>query len=399
VYGTVPTYNGSTPIRQQEPPYYYVFAGWYPSVSSITGDTTYTAYFDPHIIYYSVSYETDGTLLDPNNPVHDKSDPSYDPNAPIFPSTKEEVAYGNQAPQPKISYPGYIITWYIDKTYKVEWNFNDPVYDNLELYPLIEPAPDDRLRVKNLSAGSSTVELTRAWKAFKSIEYSDDDGKNWVAFNIGKPVTLKTSGDTLLIRGIIQMDAENPDPDKVPVSGETNFHFTGEVGLVGNINYLWDYTDLDRSLYNCCGQGLFTGNSALVTASGLTIPTANAASCYALAFFETKLEEPPVLEERTYLGENCYMSMFSACPKLKKSPVLPAKKGSKRCYESMFDGCTDLTEITCYLNPVDDAYTTNWVRSVKQSGIIYIHPKSDCNDWSKLQVDCGVPANFTCKPL
>jgi hypothetical protein len=397
-YGTMPTYNGQTPIRQQEPPYYYVFAGWYPSVSNITGNTTYKAQFNSYIINFSVSYETDNTLLDPKNPVHDPRDPSYDPNVPTYPAEKIEVPYGKQAPCPKISYPGYVIIWYTDPGYKVAWNFNDPVYSDLLLYPVIEPAPDDRLRVKNLSTGSSTVELTRAWKSFKGIEYSDDDGKNWTAFVIGKPVTLKTSGDTLLIRGIIQEDAENPDPGQVPVYGETNFHFSGEVGLAGNINYLWDYTNLDRPLYNCCGLGLFISNPSLVTASGLTIPTAEAVSCYALAFFETRLVEPPVLEERTYLGKNCYMGMFGYC-KLKKSPVLPAEKGSKGCYESMFDGCTDLAEITCYLNPVDNSYTTNWVKNVKQSGIIYIHPKLDCKDWSNLQVDCGVPANFICKPM
>jgi hypothetical protein len=43
-YGTVPTYNGSTPVYNGDGnPEDYEFNGWEPAVGAITGDTTYTA--------------------------------------------------------------------------------------------------------------------------------------------------------------------------------------------------------------------------------------------------------------------------------------------------------------------------------------------------------------------
>lgn len=44
-YGTVPTYNGSTPVYTGENADDYAFNGWTPAVKAIIGDTTYTAQF------------------------------------------------------------------------------------------------------------------------------------------------------------------------------------------------------------------------------------------------------------------------------------------------------------------------------------------------------------------
>ena len=44
-YGTIPTYDGITPIKTDTGTEYFVFAGWSPTISSVTGDATYTATF------------------------------------------------------------------------------------------------------------------------------------------------------------------------------------------------------------------------------------------------------------------------------------------------------------------------------------------------------------------
>ena len=44
-YGTVPTYNGSTPVYSGTDAEDYEFSGWSPAVGAITGNTTYTAQF------------------------------------------------------------------------------------------------------------------------------------------------------------------------------------------------------------------------------------------------------------------------------------------------------------------------------------------------------------------
>ena len=45
-YGTTPTYDGTTPTKSSDSTHYYVFAGWSPTISPVTGNTVYTATFN-----------------------------------------------------------------------------------------------------------------------------------------------------------------------------------------------------------------------------------------------------------------------------------------------------------------------------------------------------------------
>lgn len=45
-YGTTPTYDGKTPAKAPTAGHSYVFKGWTPEVTVVTGDATYTANFE-----------------------------------------------------------------------------------------------------------------------------------------------------------------------------------------------------------------------------------------------------------------------------------------------------------------------------------------------------------------
>ncbi len=82
-FGTVPTYNGLTPTRENTPQYNYTFTGWEPKISSVTGDITYTAQFKTTVNNYTVKWENyDGTVLETDRKVPYGSKPKYNGSTP-----------------------------------------------------------------------------------------------------------------------------------------------------------------------------------------------------------------------------------------------------------------------------------------------------------------------------
>ena len=59
-YGTTPTYEGATPIKESDGRYKYTFAGWTPEVVKATKDATYTAVFSEEKITYTIDFDLNG---------------------------------------------------------------------------------------------------------------------------------------------------------------------------------------------------------------------------------------------------------------------------------------------------------------------------------------------------
>ena len=66
--GSVPSYDGETPVKENKAGYTYVFRGWDPILRVVTSDQTYTATYDAVQHYYKINFDLDGG-----------SSPSYQP--------------------------------------------------------------------------------------------------------------------------------------------------------------------------------------------------------------------------------------------------------------------------------------------------------------------------------
>ena len=54
-YNTIPTYTGETPIKPSSLEYDFEFTGWFPTITNITSDATYTAVFVSNLRTYTIT--------------------------------------------------------------------------------------------------------------------------------------------------------------------------------------------------------------------------------------------------------------------------------------------------------------------------------------------------------
>ena len=85
-YGTKPVYNGTTPTKQGDEQYGYLFSGWTTSIVSVTGDAEYIAKFTQTTQKYTVIWKNyDGTILETDNNVAYGTVPTYNGSMPNKP--------------------------------------------------------------------------------------------------------------------------------------------------------------------------------------------------------------------------------------------------------------------------------------------------------------------------
>src|SRR5690606_37394228 len=76
--GVTPNYTLDTPTKPSTAQFEYIFTGWSPSLGSIIADTTYTAQFEESLRSYPITFkDADGTILETLNVSYGDL-PSYD---------------------------------------------------------------------------------------------------------------------------------------------------------------------------------------------------------------------------------------------------------------------------------------------------------------------------------
>lgn len=80
--GTMPVYNGETPVKSADAQYTYTFAGWSPSVDSITADTVYVAQFTSMLNTYIVTWKNGDIVLETDTDVPYGTTPIYNGEVP-----------------------------------------------------------------------------------------------------------------------------------------------------------------------------------------------------------------------------------------------------------------------------------------------------------------------------
>ena len=61
-YGSTPSYDGSTPVKEDDATHTYQFLGWTPSITSAIEDKTYTATYSSDEILYSIDFDLNGGI-------------------------------------------------------------------------------------------------------------------------------------------------------------------------------------------------------------------------------------------------------------------------------------------------------------------------------------------------
>lgn len=177
------------------------------------------------------------------------------------------------------------------------------------------------------------------------LYYSVDGGEpKKYTFN---PETL---GDEIVLSqgSLVKFWGNNPDRFCSFTEGqkyiENFFTCTGKFNVSGNIMSLIDNGKCQQN--QIPNDGCFThifGQTGLVDASNLVLPTGLTDYCfYEMFAIDKQLKKPPELKATT-LAEGCYKNMFTNCHSLESFGELPATQLMYRCYDSMFYDCESLS--------------------------------------------------------
>lgn len=178
--------------------------------------------------------------------------------------------------------------------------------------------------------GTSYFSWKRKWSS-NNLEYSFDT----LTWNTLEPSTRITFTGKVYLRGNNVKLGDYTVTSVFQLGGD-------DVSVGGNIQYLLDKSGSAR-ISESCFDSLFSGQTALVDAKDLIMPSVMADSaCHSMFHNCSRLVNGPNLPA-IVLAPYCYADMFSSCEALTEIPKIDAEIMADSCCEYMFPGCTGLT--------------------------------------------------------
>lgn len=149
-YGTMPTYDGTTPTREKDAQYTYSFNNWNPSIHSVTGNETYIASYNTALNYYYC-------YLDANTG-ECETDSLY-------------IGYGQNYSLPTPTKLGYTFLGWYDGSTKVlqesKWNYSSDKHlvakweiTKYTIYYVLNGGTNNSLNPKSYTIESDTILLS-----------------------------------------------------------------------------------------------------------------------------------------------------------------------------------------------------------------------------------------------
>lgn len=179
--GTIPIYNGETPIKASDNQIIYVFNGWNPVVEKVYKDTIYQATFIEKKSTYTVTWQNyNGEILEIDNNASYGSMPSYDGKTPVK-DANGEITYVFNGWTPTISKVDKDITY--TALFKEIYDGKDILGINPKwieegkilqygLYP--QTNIKDETLIKTLSTLTSS---TNGWYLYEGTYYTKETAK------------------------------------------------------------------------------------------------------------------------------------------------------------------------------------------------------------------------------
>ena len=248
-YGATPVYCGETPIKIDDKQYDYTFAGWSPTVESVTKDAVYTATFTESIKKYTVVWKNwDGSVLETDHAVEHGDFPKYNGKTPTKPAT-EAVNYVFEGWEPQISGLTGDVTYTATftekvKTYSITWLAEDgsiidvTVVEYGKIPAYAAPMKPSTAEYSYAFAGWNPSPVAVSGDATYTASYTATKNKYTVTWNVDGTKTSESYE-----YGVLPTFKGSSDK---AADGCTAYSFTGwnkKVSeVVGNVEYIATYS-------------------------------------------------------------------------------------------------------------------------------------------------------------